>query len=102
MASATVEQTLPGLDPATPSVEMTTGHAIPLTPQKRLMVFSGRSHPELAEKIAEQLGVGNRWILANNKEEQRENAVKIIRRRCLIDWDNERLAVMQVIGNCWS
>src|SRR5262249_11576992 len=36
---------------------MTTGHAIPLTPQKRLMVFSGRSHPELAEKIAEQLGV---------------------------------------------
>jgi ribose-phosphate pyrophosphokinase len=57
VASATIEQTLPGLDPATPHVEMTTGHAIPLTPQKRLMVFSGRSHPELAEKIAEQLGV---------------------------------------------
>jgi ribose-phosphate pyrophosphokinase len=33
------------------------GHAIPLTPQKRLMVFSGRSHPELAERIAERLGV---------------------------------------------
>src|SRR5881392_4076716 len=48
---------LPGLDHATPNVEMTTGHAIPLTPQKRLMVFSGRSHPELAERIAEQLGV---------------------------------------------
>src|SRR6516165_9265450 len=26
-------------------------------PQKRLMVFAGRSHPELAEAIAEQLGV---------------------------------------------
>ena len=36
---------------------MTTGHAIPLTPQKRLMVFAGRSHPELAAKIAERLGV---------------------------------------------
>ncbi len=36
---------------------MTTGHAIPLTPQKRLMVFAGRSHPELAAKMAEQLGV---------------------------------------------
>jgi ribose-phosphate pyrophosphokinase len=36
---------------------MTTGHALPLQPQKRLMVFSGRSHPELAAKIAERLGV---------------------------------------------
>ena len=36
---------------------MTTGHAIPLTPQKRLMVFAGRSHPELAAKMAERLGV---------------------------------------------
>jgi len=36
---------------------MTTGHAIPLTPKKRLMVFSGRSHPQLAEMIAEQLSV---------------------------------------------
>jgi len=36
---------------------MKPGHAIPLTPQKRLMVFSGRSHPELAERIAERLGV---------------------------------------------
>src|SRR5918995_4940394 len=37
---------------------MTTGHAIPLTPQTRLMVFAGRSHPELALRIVEQLGVG--------------------------------------------
>ncbi len=55
--SATIEQTLPGLDPGTPHTQMTTGHAIPLTPQKRLMVFSGRSHPELAARIAEHLGV---------------------------------------------
>ena len=57
MESGTIEQTLPGLDSAIPHVEMTAGHAIPLAPQKRLMVFSGRSHPELAEKIAEQLTV---------------------------------------------
>ena len=57
MESATIEQTLPGLDSPIPQVEMTAGHAIPLTPQKRLMVFAGRSHPELAEKIAQQLNV---------------------------------------------
>ncbi len=57
MESATVEQTLPGLDPGAPHTQMTTGHAIPLTPQKRLMVFSGRSHPELAARIAEHLDV---------------------------------------------
>ncbi len=33
------------------------GHWIERGPQKRLMVFAGRSHPELAEAIAEQLGV---------------------------------------------
>ncbi len=57
MESATIEQTLPGFDPAVPDVEVTAGHAMPLTPQKRLMVFSGRSHPELAEKIAERIGI---------------------------------------------
>jgi ribose-phosphate pyrophosphokinase len=36
---------------------MSTGHALPLTPQKRLMVFAGRSHAELAQRIAERLGV---------------------------------------------
>ena len=36
---------------------MKTGHAIPLTPQKRLMVFAGRSHPALASRIVERLGV---------------------------------------------
>jgi ribose-phosphate pyrophosphokinase len=33
------------------------GHWIERGPQKRLMVFAGRSHPELALRIAEQLGV---------------------------------------------
>jgi ribose-phosphate pyrophosphokinase len=55
--SGTIEQSFPGLDAGTPYVEMKAGHAIPLTPQKRLMVFSGRSHPELAQKIAERLNV---------------------------------------------
>ncbi len=48
MESGTIEQTLPGLSADIPEGAMTTGHAIPLTPQKRLMVFAGRSHPELA------------------------------------------------------
>ena len=57
MESGTIEQSLPGLEADVPRVEMRAGHAIPLTPQKRLMVFSGRSHPELAGKIAEHLNV---------------------------------------------
>jgi ribose-phosphate pyrophosphokinase len=55
--SGTIEQTLPGLDDDRVRPEVTTGHAIPLTPQKRLMVFAGRSHGELAQRIAEKLGV---------------------------------------------
>jgi ribose-phosphate pyrophosphokinase len=54
--------TLPGLDPAeTP--ELMTAHTdavqhwIERGPQKRLMVFAGRSHPELAQAICEKLGV---------------------------------------------
>ena len=57
MDAGTIEQTLPGLENATVEPAMKPGHAIPLTPQKRLMVFSGRSHPVLAERIAERLGV---------------------------------------------
>jgi ribose-phosphate pyrophosphokinase len=33
------------------------GHWIERGPQKRLMVFAGRSHPDLAQNIAEKLGV---------------------------------------------
>src|SRR5712691_7631360 len=50
---------LPGLEtvgiPERP--EVSTGHWIERGPSKRLMVFSGRSHPELAAAIAEKLGV---------------------------------------------
>ena len=57
MDAGTIEQTLPGLEQAPLEPALKPGHAIPLTPQKRLMVFSGRSHPALAERIAERLGV---------------------------------------------
>ncbi len=57
MESVTVEQTLPGLGApdgqvAGPDVARTIG----LTPSKRLMLVSGRSNPELAHKIALQIG----------------------------------------------
>jgi ribose-phosphate pyrophosphokinase len=50
---------LPGLDVAvnTERPESKPGHWIERGPLKRLMVFAGRSHPELAQRIAEQLGV---------------------------------------------
>jgi ribose-phosphate pyrophosphokinase len=49
---------LPGLEvERTPLTESKPGHWIEGGPQKRLMVFSGRSHPELAAQIAERLGV---------------------------------------------
>ena len=48
---------LPGLE-VTPAVaEPRPGHFIERGPQKRLMVFAGRSHPGLANRIADQLGV---------------------------------------------
>jgi ribose-phosphate pyrophosphokinase len=55
--TAATELVLPGLDPAAPVTEVRASHWIERGPQKRLMVFSGRSHPELAQRIAEQLGV---------------------------------------------
>jgi ribose-phosphate pyrophosphokinase len=55
--SGTIEQTLPGLESERTRTDVSTGHAIPLTPQKRLMVFAGRSHPDLAQRMAERLGV---------------------------------------------
>ena len=57
MESGTIEHTLPGLEADLTRTEVTTGHAIPLTPKKRLMVFAGRSHPDLAQRMAERLGV---------------------------------------------
>src|SRR5690242_15656551 len=57
LGTGTTELVLPGLDPAAPVSEPQPGHWIERGPQKRLMVFSGRSHPELARGIADQLGV---------------------------------------------
>src|SRR6266536_1375714 len=56
MESATAELALPGLEKAT-LTEPSQGHWIEKGPQKRLMVFAGRSHPDLARQIAEKLGL---------------------------------------------
>lgn len=56
MESGTVEQTLPGLGHHAPPSELPAGRAIGLTPAKRLTLVSGRSNPDLAQRIAEQLG----------------------------------------------
>src|SRR5471032_2610685 len=55
--SAATELVLPGLESAGTVTQSQPGHWLERGPQKRLMVFSGRSHPSLAERIAEQLGV---------------------------------------------
>ena len=51
--------TLPGLEstPEPPEVvpAPAMGHWIERGPQKRLMVFSGRSHPDLADAISEKV-----------------------------------------------
>ena len=55
--SPTTELSLPGLE-VTPTVpETKPNHWIERGPQKRLMVFSGRSHTDLAQRITQQLGV---------------------------------------------
>ena len=56
--SAGTELVLPGLEVPEPVTQPAHGHWIERGPQKRLMVFSGRSHGDLAQRIAEQLGVG--------------------------------------------
>jgi ribose-phosphate pyrophosphokinase len=56
MESLTAELSLPGLEKAT-MTEPSRGHFIERGPQKRLMVFSGRSHPDLANAIARHIGV---------------------------------------------
>src|SRR5580765_7169347 len=56
--SATTELTrLPGLEVAETKPELKPEHWIERGPSKRLMLFSGRSHPGLAQKIAEKLGI---------------------------------------------
>jgi ribose-phosphate pyrophosphokinase len=53
---ASPELVLPGLEPAVVT-HPSPSHWIERGPQKRLMVFSGRSHTDLAQRIAQQLGV---------------------------------------------
>ncbi len=48
---------LPGLESVSEHVQPEPGHWLERGPQKRLMVFAGRSHPELAQNIAEKLSV---------------------------------------------
>jgi ribose-phosphate pyrophosphokinase len=48
---------LPGLELQETVPEVRVGHWIERGPQKRLMVFAGRSHPDLAGRMAEHLGV---------------------------------------------
>ena len=52
MESGTIEQSLPGLEgtraPTAP--QLAVGRAVSLTPQKRLAVVAGSSHPELADE----------------------------------------------------
>jgi ribose-phosphate pyrophosphokinase len=55
-ATGTSELVLPGLEMSEAPAPK-PGHWIERGPQKRLMVFAGRSHPDLATLIAEQLGV---------------------------------------------
>jgi ribose-phosphate pyrophosphokinase len=55
--SAITELVLPGLEAAGTVTQSQPGHWLERGPQKRLMVFSGRSHQGLAERITEQLGV---------------------------------------------
>ncbi|MDX6511943.1 MAG: ribose-phosphate pyrophosphokinae [Gaiellaceae bacterium] len=57
METATSELALPGLEVAGTMTQSGPGHWIERGPQKRLMVFAGRSHPTLAGQIAEHLGV---------------------------------------------
>ena len=59
METGTTELALPGLEGggATSQAQARPGHWIERGPWKRLMVFSGRSHPDLAQRIGEHLGV---------------------------------------------
>jgi ribose-phosphate pyrophosphokinase len=55
-SATTTDLALPGLE-VSDSSQPAPGHWIERGPQKRLMVFAGRSHPQLAGEIAEHLGV---------------------------------------------
>lgn len=56
--SVTELTALPGLDALnTAQPDTDAGRWLERTPQPRLMLFAGRSHPELAQRIASELGI---------------------------------------------
>jgi ribose-phosphate pyrophosphokinase len=55
--TGTTDLVLPGLDVSGHPTDPKPSHWIERGPQKRLMVFAGSSHPDLAQRIAEQLGL---------------------------------------------
>jgi ribose-phosphate pyrophosphokinase len=55
--SGTIEQSLPGLETMTTQPDLQVGHAVTLAPKKRLMLLTGRSNPELAQRISAQLEI---------------------------------------------
>ena len=96
MDTGTIEQALPGLETMTPQTELDLGRAIALSPQKRLMLFSGRSNPELAQRIAEQLDIE----LGRRTELDFFNGVVIARGRALgipTPWNESVLALARSI-----
>jgi ribose-phosphate pyrophosphokinase len=56
-ATTTEPTRLPGLETVTEHARPEPGHWLERGPQKRLMVFAGRSHPDLATRIAGHLDV---------------------------------------------
>src|SRR4051812_13860299 len=56
-ATGTTELVLPGFESVETVTDPKPGHWIERGPQKRLMVFSGRSHADLAKRITDQLGI---------------------------------------------
>jgi ribose-phosphate pyrophosphokinase len=56
-ATTELKPRLPGLEVAETKPELKPEHWIERGPSKRLMLFSGRSHPELAQRIAEKLDI---------------------------------------------
>src|SRR6266511_2373241 len=58
VTTGTTEVALPGLETqGITAAPASVGHWIERGTEKRLMVFSGGSHPDLAQRIADQLGV---------------------------------------------
>ena len=70
MEIGTIEQALPGLEQVPAEPVMKPGHALPLTPQKRLMVFSGRSHHDLDSASSRRLGAREAAAAPANRDER--------------------------------